>query len=54
MAFKSKGNEMYHLYFRKVLLVNSLQSGKAWQPYAQQTEKATRTQLCNFTPGLCT
>ena len=29
-----------HLCFRKVLLVNSLQSGKAWQACAQQTEKS--------------
>jgi len=27
-------------YFRKVLLVNSLQSGKAWQERAQPTEKS--------------
>ena len=37
-----------HLYFRKVLLVSSLQSGKARQAYAQQTEKATRTQTLQF------
>jgi len=29
-----------HLCFLKVLLVNSLQSGKAWQECAQQTEKS--------------
>jgi len=29
-----------HLCFRKVLLVSSLQSGKAWQQRAQQTEKS--------------
>ena len=29
-----------HLCFRKVLLVTSLQSGKAWQERAQQTEKS--------------
>jgi len=29
-----------HLCFRKVLLVNSLQIGKAWQECAQQTEKS--------------
>jgi len=28
-----------NLCFRKVLLVNSLQSGKAWQACAQKTEK---------------
>jgi len=37
-----------HLYFRKVLLVSSLQSGKARQAYAQQREIATRTQTLQF------
>ena len=26
--------------FSQILLVNSLQSGEAWQAYAQQTEKS--------------
>jgi len=39
MAFKFKGKEMYPIFVSAVLLVNSLQSGKAWQACAQQTEK---------------
>jgi len=40
MAFEFEGKECTHLCFRKMLLVNSLQSGKAWQECAQQTEKS--------------
>ena len=39
MAFKFEGKEMYPIFVSAVLLVNSLQSGKAWQACAQQTEK---------------
>ena len=34
MAFKSGGKEMYPTFVFAVFLVNSLQSGKAWQAYA--------------------
>jgi len=37
MAFKFQGKEMY---LRKVLLVSSLQRGKAWQACAQQAKKS--------------
>jgi len=40
MAFKFEGKKCTHLCFRKVLLVNSLQSGEAWQECTEQTEKS--------------
>jgi len=40
MAFKSEVKKCTHLCFRKVFLVNSLQSGKAWQACTQQTEQS--------------
>jgi len=42
MAFKFEGKKCTHLCFRKVLLVNSLQSGNdnAPQERIQQTEKS--------------
>jgi len=42
MAFNFEGKERNapHLCFCKVFLVNSLQSGKAWREYAQQTGKS--------------
>ena len=43
-----------HLCFRKVLLVNLLQTGKAWQEHAQQTEKSHSDTNCSFTSSLCT
>jgi len=39
MEFKIESKKMYPSLFLKVLLVNSLQSGMAWQACAQQTEK---------------
>jgi len=40
MAFKIEGKEMYTIFIFAVLLVSSLQSDKAWQACAQQTENS--------------
>jgi len=40
MTFKFEGKKCTPFLFSQMLLVNSLQSGKAWQACAQQTEKS--------------
>jgi len=40
LAFKVEGKKCTPFLFSQMLLVNSLQSGEAWQAYAQQTEKS--------------
>jgi len=53
MAFKIEGEEMYHIFVFAVLLASSLQSGKAWEACAQQTEKPIPHKLCSFMSSLC-